>query len=71
MKIIIGIVAFMILYDLSIHLVFLFKKENYLINKRLNWWPDFRKLSSKTYQIFWNTYWIIAAILILIAFFRI
>lgn len=33
------IVALMIFYDLSIHFVYLIRKEDFFLKRRLNWWP--------------------------------
>jgi len=60
------IVTGMILYDLSIHFVYLIKKEKYFLDRNLNWWPNFPKLKEKIdniYQLFWNIYWGIAFLL--------
>lgn len=60
-------VMLLILYDLSIHFVYLIHKESFFLKNRLNWWPDWNRWDKKgrrrRYQIFWNTYWAIAFIL--------
>ena len=62
------IIAGMIFYDLSIHLVYLFKKEEFIFAKKLNWWPDWREgsITKISYQVFWSLYWGLGLILILI-----
>lgn len=60
------IITFMIVYDLSIHLVYTFEWDEKIIKKKLNWWPPWLGLK---YQIFWITYWGIALILMLIYIF--
>lgn len=54
------IVTLMIFYDLSIHAVYLFGFEKFLLKRKINFWPE---LNGKKYQIFWTTYWGIAFIL--------
>lgn len=68
-NILLNIVTLMIAYDLSIHLFFLLSKEDYFINKKVNWWPNFKNLSPRTYQVFWCLYWGIAFTLVLISIF--
>lgn len=60
------IIIFMIIYDLSIHLVYTFNKDKLLIKSKLNWWPPWYGIK---YQVFWITYWSIALILMLIHIF--
>ena len=51
------IVALMILYDLSIHIIYLLKIDEYLLKNNLNYWPNFKKYSKNIYQLFWTIYW--------------
>lgn len=53
----------MIVYDLSIHWVYTFEVDKWIIKRKLNWWPPWWGLK---YQIFWISYWAIALILMLI-----
>ena len=65
------IVTLMIFYDLSIHLVYLFKKEDFFLKRNLNWWPKWDRWGKKErdfYQIFWNFYWGTAFLLMIIYF---
>lgn len=64
------IVAGMILYDLSIHLAYLFGKDEFLLDRNINWWPTFwtkkKGFNWRAYQRFWGTYWGIAFVLMVI-----
>jgi len=67
--IILYIITLMIFYDFSIHLVYLFKKEEFFLKRKLNWWPKWDMWGKKErmfYQIFWNTYWGSAFILMVL-----
>lgn len=63
------IVLMMVIYDLSIHVVFLLSIEDFLIKNKINWWPNFKNLNKKIYQIFWVSYWSIAVVLMIIGIF--
>ena len=66
------IVTFMILYDWSIHLVYLAGKEDYFFKRKINWWPNWDRWEKKErirYQIFWNVYWGSAFLLMIIYIF--
>lgn len=52
----------MILYDLSIHLIFLFGKQDFWLKRGINYWPEGSK---RQYQIFWSAFWSIAFLLLL------
>ncbi len=60
------LVAGMIAYDLSIHLVTLLERK-----PRWRWWPKWcwcercEKRSNWTYNGFWSTYWAVALLLVL------
>ena len=56
------IVLAMIFYDLSIHFVFLVGWSDWILERKINWWQRFIKID---YQVFWNVYWGIAFILML------
>jgi len=58
----------MVVYDFSIHLIFLFGKEGFFIKQHLNYWPEWedKNISKKRYQQFWTAFWGIAVILLLI-----
>lgn len=60
------IITGMIIYDLSIHFLYLIKKEKFFLDHKLNWWPNFPKLEKKyesIYQVFWNVFWAVALLL--------
>jgi len=57
------IIALMILYDLSIHIIYLLGKEDFFLKRKLNYWPQWHGVK---YQIFWTIYWGITLILMLI-----
>lgn len=62
------IVTVMILYDLSIHIVYLFGKENFFLERHLHWWPKWdlsQNKGKRQYQIFWTSFWGIAFLLML------
>ncbi len=64
------IVTLMIFYDLSIHFVYLLGFEKKIIEKKINWWPNWDrwgKVERKQYQIFWNSFWGTALVLMIIA----
>ena len=58
-----GIVGAMIAYDLSIHLIYLCKWEQYFIANKINYWPNW---TGRGYQIFWSIYWTIPLALLLV-----
>lgn len=64
------IVLAMVIYDLSIHLVYLLDKQNFFLDRHLNYWPEWRgkdqKAGRRHYQQFWSFYWSTAAVLLLI-----
>lgn len=57
------IIATMILYDVSIHFIYLIKKDRFFIDRKINYWLLW---SGYKYQIFWTIYWGIALILSII-----
>ena len=57
------LVILMIMYDLSVHLVYLCKKDELILKKKINWWPQWWGVK---YQIFWISFWSIALILLVI-----
>ena len=62
MKVLAYIVLAMILYDWSIHLLFLFGKQDFFLERGINYWPEWKdkSISKKRYQQFWSTFWGIA-----------
>ena len=62
-EVILYIIILMILYDLSIHFVYLFNFDKKIIKKNLNWWFNWWGIK---YQIFWMIYWLIALFLMII-----
>jgi hypothetical protein len=63
------IVTGLILYDLSIHIVYLIKKQEYVFKKNLHWWPKWDSSTEQgkhSYQVFWSTYWGTAFVLMII-----
>lgn len=68
MKALAWIVLTMIIYDWSVHLIFLFGKQKAFMNRKLNYWPEWKdKTKSKLrYQQFWSLFWGIAFVLLLI-----
>ncbi len=64
-QILILVVTLMIAYDLSIHLIYLVGKENFFIDRKINYWPNFGG-HRRAYQIFWSVYWATAFILLLL-----
>jgi hypothetical protein len=68
MKVLVWIVFAMILYDWSIHLIFLFGKEDIFLDRGLNYWPEWKdKNKSKLrYQQFWSLFWGTALLLLLV-----
>ncbi len=60
----------MIFYDLSIHIVYLFGKQNFFLKRKLNYWPEWNRSDMKRanlrYQQFWSLFWGIAFILLLV-----
>ena len=63
-EILLYIVIAMVAYDLSIHLIYLLRKETFFIERGLNHWPDWPG-HNHAYQIFWSTYWGTAFVLLL------
>ena len=57
------IIVLMIIYDLSIHFVYLFNLDEKIIKRKLNWWFNWW---GKKYQIFWIFYWLVVLVLMLI-----
>lgn len=57
------IIIVMIIYDLSIHFVYTFEFDEWLIKRNLNWWLNWWGLK---YQIFWISYWTTALILMIL-----
>ncbi len=55
------IVLAMIIYDLSVHLVYTLGLDKKILKKRLNWWPAWYGIK---YQIFWISYWTLAFVLL-------
>lgn len=53
-QILLYLVLIMILYDLSIHLIYFFKKENFFLKRKINYWPEW---SGRKYQTFWILFW--------------
>jgi len=60
-KILPWIVLAMIIYDLSIHLVYTFGFDKWIIKRKLNWWLLWYGMK---YQKFWISYWTLAFILL-------
>ena len=58
------IVIAMVAYDLSIHLIYLLRKEALFMQRKLNYWPDWPG-HNHNYQIFWSIYWGTAFVLLL------
>ena len=56
-----AVVIGMIAYDLSIHIIYLFKKEEYFLVRNINYWPNW---TGFRYQIFWSSFWAIALALL-------
>ena len=67
LKTVLYILAIMIFYDLSIHLLYMAGFEQFFLKRKINYWPE---LHGKKYQVFWAAYWGIAFIIILIYLFR-
>jgi hypothetical protein len=68
-KIILYILGFMIFYNLLIHVVWLFKLEDFFLSRKINFWPNFGKEKSFNrtyYQIFWTVYWMVALTLVIL-----
>jgi hypothetical protein len=63
-EVLLYIVLAMVAYDLSIHLVYLFKKEQFFLERSINFWPEW---SGRPYQIFWCLFWGIAFVLLSIS----
>ncbi len=63
------IVLAMIIYDFSIHLIFLFGKEGAFLKRGLNYWPEWKdkSVAKKRYQQFWTVFWGMAALLLLLS----
>ncbi len=71
-KILLYLVGTMILYDLAIHLVYLFKIEDFFLKRKINFWPNFGKgkqFKRDKYQLFWTVYWLVAFVLVLLLIF--
>lgn len=68
MKILVYVVLLMVLYDFSVHVIFMFHKEDFFLSRHLNYWPEWKDktVSKVRYQQFWTIYWGVAAILLLI-----
>ena len=65
-ELLLSIIALMIFYDLSIHLVYLFRKDKFLLKSKFIWWPNWQKWGEKEqhqYQVFWSTFWAVALVL--------
>jgi hypothetical protein len=61
------IVLAMILYDFSVHLIFLMDKGQWFIERGLNYWPEWKGNKAKLYyQRFWSIYWGSAVVLIVL-----
>lgn len=58
----------MIVYDLSVHIIFLMNKQDFFLKRGLNYWPEWKdKNKAKVrYQQFWTAFWGMAAVLLLI-----
>ena len=65
-EVILYIIVAMIIYDLSVHFVYLFNLDEKIIKVKLNWWLNWWGLK---YQVFWIIYWSIALILMLVYIF--
>lgn len=66
MTVLLWLVIAMIIYDFSIHLIFLLGKQDYFLNRKLNYWPEWSGANSKLrYQQFWTAYWGFAALLLI------
>lgn len=62
------VLGVMIFYDLCIHLIYLFRKEDIFIKRKINFWPNFGKgdkFNRNHYQIFWTIYWLTAFSIVL------
>ncbi len=57
------IILGMIFYDFSIHLIYFFKKEQFFLKRRMNYWPDW---TGHKYQVFWALFWGSAFIMLLL-----
>lgn len=57
------ILALMIIYDFSIHLIYLLGMEEFFLKRKINYWPEWE---GRKYQVFWSIFWGIALVLILI-----
>ncbi|MBI5457360.1 hypothetical protein HY971_01380 [Candidatus Kaiserbacteria bacterium] len=55
-EILLFIVITMVAYDLSIHLIYLFQRETFFIQRKLNYWPNWPG-HDHNYQIFWSIFW--------------
>ncbi|MBN1503058.1 hypothetical protein JW930_05930 [Candidatus Woesearchaeota archaeon] len=73
MDIIIVSLLVMLAYDLSIHIIYLFRKEQFFFKRKINYWPDFgqgKNFNRLKYDLFWTVYWGIAFILIILSFYQ-
>lgn len=59
--IILYILVAMIAYDLSIHVIYLFRKESFFLERNIHYWPEW---SGRPYQVFWAIYWGFALVLL-------
>ena len=68
MENLIYIVLAMIVYDFSIHLIFLLKKQDFFLDRGLNYWPEWKDDKNATvyYQRFWTAYWGLAWVLLIL-----
>lgn len=62
-EIILYLLAIMIFYDFSVHVIYLLKFEKFFLKRKINYWPEW---GGKKYQIFWSIYYGIALALLLI-----
>lgn len=58
------LVIAMVVYDLSIHLLYLFGLETFFLRRGLNYWPEW---TGRKYQAFWSCFWGTALIILLLA----
>ena len=61
-EILLYLVLAMIIYDFSIHLIYLLGKEKPFLKRRINYWPEW---PGRKYQIFWTLFWGLASIILL------
>ena len=67
-EILVYIVTLMVLYDWSIHLIYLFRKEDWFFKHKLRYWPNFgkgKKFNRRFYDVVWTMYWFIAFLLLI------